>query len=505
MKNKPLVLTILDGFGIGDESSGDAIFHANTPFLDSVFSSCPTTALKASGLDVGLPEGQMGNSEVGHTNIGAGRIVYQDLTFINKCIENRSFYENEELLNMIKYVTKNGVSLHFIGLLSDGGVHSHINHLYALLNMAKLHHVDKVCIHAWLDGRDTSPKSGVGYIRDLEKKIKELGIGRIETISGRFYSMDRDNRWNRTAIAYSAMASAEGERFESAVDFVRKSYKQGITDEFIVPVVNKEYQGMTENDAVICFNFRADRARQITRAFVDENLSLDCVNRVFPQRYACFTEYDNNITNMGVIFKHRALKNIFGEYISEQGLNQLRIAETEKYAHVTFFFNGGAEEPYDNEDRIIILSPKVETYDEKPEMSAYEITEKVIEVIKQKKYDVIVINYANADMVGHTSNFEATVKSVEAVDKCIEKFANEVKNCGGAMIITADHGNAEKMTDKNGSMFTAHTTNLVPFSIINYPCKLKKSGKLCDISPTMLQILGLKIPAEMTGKSLILN
>ena len=503
-KNKPLILTILDGFGIGDKSSGDAIFHANIPFLDSVLSSCHTTLLKACGLDVGLPDGQMGNSEVGHTNIGAGRIVYQDLTYINKCIEDSSFYKNKKLVETMRYAAKNDVSLHLMGLLSDGGVHSHINHLYALLEVARSYHVNKVCIHVWLDGRDTSPDSGVGYIESLKVKIKKLGIGRIETISGRFYAMDRDNRWDRTAKAYDAMANAKRERFKSPVDFVHKSYECGTTDEFVLPAVRQGYKGMAENDAVICFNFRPDRARQITRAFVDKNLNLDCMGRIFPQKYACFTEYDKNIPNLSVIFKPRKLENTFGEYISKQGLKQLRIAETEKYAHVTFFFNGGKETPYDNEDRIIIPSPKVAIYDQKPKMSAYEITEKVIEIIKQKKYDVIIINYANADMVGHTGNFEATVKAIETVDKCVKQLANEVKNCGGVMIITADHGNAERMKEKNGNVFTAHTTNLVPFSILNYPCELKNSGRLCDIAATMLQILGLEIPAEMTGESLII-
>lgn len=498
-----LLLVILDGFGIGENVSSNAIYKANIPNLKNIFKNYPTTQLEASGMSVGLPEGQMGNSEVGHTNIGAGRIVYQDLTYINKSIEDGSFFENNEFKKIMKYVSKNQSSLHLMGLLSDGGVHSHISHLYALLKFAKMSGVKRVCIHAWTDGRDTLPKSGLKYIKDLEEFIYENKIGKIETLSGRFYAMDRDKRWERTELAYDAIVNSHGEKFDSPEKAILDSYQKGITDEFIKPSVRKGYKGIAPNDAVICFNFRPDRARQITHMFMNEKLIFPHVTRVNVGKYCGLSQYDENIPEVMTAFKPREIKNSLGEYISNLGLTQLRIAETEKYAHVTFFFNAGIESPYKNEDRIIISSPKVNTYDLKPEMSAYEVTKVAEENIRTKKYNFIVINYANPDMVGHTGNFDATVKSLEAVDACISRLISEMNKIGGVTIITADHGNAEKMHDKQGQPFTAHTLNKVPFSVVGFPCSLKNKGALCDIAPTILEILNIKKPCEMTGHSLI--
>lgn len=493
MKN--ILLLILDGFGIGEKVKSNAVYMANTPNIDNMLNNDPVSILQASGLSVGLPEGQMGNSEVGHTNIGAGRIVYQDLTYINKSIDDGSFFENRELLSIMEHVKSKGSHLHIMGLVSDGGIHSHINHFYAVLKLAHKCGIKETRIHAWTDGRDTLPLSSTKYIKDLEKFANKIEVGKIETISGRFYAMDRDNHLDRTQKAFDAIFDAVGEKFDLPEKAIEFSYKDNITDEFIIPCVREGYKGFKNGDAVICLNFRPDRARQIIRKFIDK---ID-----FKSRYCCFTQYDETFKNVSIAFKPREIKNTLGEYISSKGLKQLRIAETEKYAHVTFFFNGGKEKPYKNEDRIIINSPNVSTYDIKPEMSAWEITECAIENIRKKIYDVIVLNFANPDMVGHTGNFEATVKAVEEVDRCVGLLLKENKNYGGVTIVTADHGNAEKMLDDFGSVFTAHTSNPVIFAIDNYSCNLKRFGSLCDISPTVLEILNLKKPEEMTGHSLI--
>lgn len=493
MKN--VLLLILDGFGIGKKVKSNAVYVADTPNIDNILKNNPVSVLQASGLSVGLPEGQMGNSEVGHTNIGAGRIVYQDLTYINKSIDDGSFFENRELLSIIEHVKSQNSHLHVMGLVSDGGIHSHINHFYAVLKLAHKHGINKIRIHAWTDGRDTLPLSAAKYVSDLEMFANKTGVGKVETISGRFYSMDRDNRLDRTQKAFDAMFNAIGTKFDVPEKAVQSSYKDNVTDEFIVPCVREGYEGFKDGDAVICLNFRPDRARQITRKFTD--------NIDYRSRYCCFTQYDETFKNVSVAFKPREIKNTLGEYIASKGLKQLRIAETEKYAHVTFFFNGGKEKPYKNEDRVIINSPNVSTYDLKPEMSALEITKCAIENIRKKFYDLIVLNFANPDMVGHTGNFEATVKAVEEVDKCVGMLIRENRNHGGVTIVTADHGNAEKMLDDSGSVFTAHTSNSVIFVIDNYPCNLKNTGSLCDISPTILEILNLKKPEEMTAHSLI--
>ena len=503
MANKPLLLMILDGFGIAPKE-GNAIAAANKPNLDRLFSSNPITKIGASGLDVGLPDGQMGNSEVGHTNIGAGRIVYQELTRITKAIEDGPFFENEAFLSAVENAKKNGTALHLIGLLSDGGVHSHITHLYGLLELARRHGLTKVYVHALLDGRDVPPASGKDFVAACAEKMKEIGVGEIATVMGRYYAMDRDNRWERVEKAYSAMVYREGVQAADPVQAVADSYANDVTDEFVVPVVCEKGAPIQANDSVIFYNFRPDRAREITRTFVDPDFSgFERKNGFFPLTYVCMTQYDATMPNVQVAFKPESLENTFGEYISQKGLKQLRIAETEKYAHVTFFFNGGVEKQYDGEDRILVKSPKVATYDLQPEMSAYEVTDKLVAAIESSKYDVIILNFANCDMVGHTGVFEAAVKAVEAVDTCVGRVTDAVAAQGGVTLITADHGNADRMVDDDGSPFTAHTTNPVPFCVVGYDCKLREGGRLADIAPTMLQILGLPQPAEMTGKSLI--
>ena len=503
MANKPLLLMILDGFGIAPKE-GNAIAAANKPNLDRLFSSNPITKIGASGLDVGLPDGQMGNSEVGHTNIGAGRIVYQELTRITKAIEDGPFFENEAFLSAVENAKKNGSALHLIGLLSDGGVHSHITHLYGLLELAKRHGLTKVYVHALLDGRDVPPASGKDFVAACAEKMKEIGVGEIATVMGRYYAMDRDNRWERVEKAYSAMVYREGVQAADPVQAVADSYANDVTDEFVVPVVCEKGAPIQANDSVIFYNFRPDRAREITRTFVDPDFSgFERKNGFFPLTYVCMTQYDATMPNVQVAFKPESLENTFGEYISQKGLKQLRIAETEKYAHVTFFFNGGVEKQYDGEDRILVKSPKVATYDLQPEMSAYEVTDKLVAAIESGKYDAIILNFANCDMVGHTGVFEAAVKAVEAVDTCVGRVTDAVAAQGGVTLITADHGNADRMVDDDGSPFTAHTTNPVPFCVVGYDCKLREGGRLADIAPTMLQILGLPQPAEMTGKSLI--
>ena len=502
---KPLMLMILDGFGYNPETEGNAIQAANTPHLDKLFAENPHTLIGASGLDVGLPDGQMGNSEVGHTNIGAGRIVYQELTRISKEIRDGGFFGNETLCAAMDGAAKSGKAVHLMGLLSDGGVHSHIEHLFALIDLAKRRNVGKLYVHALLDGRDTPPESGKGYVQQLADKLAEAGVGEIATVMGRYYAMDRDNRWERVVKAYDAMALGEGVFAADPVAAVQKSYDEGVTDEFVVPVVCAKNAEIAAGDSVIFFNFRPDRAREITRTFVDPDFrGFERKKGFFPLHYVCFTEYDATMPNVKIAFKPQDLVNTFGEYIGEQGLTQLRIAETEKYAHVTFFFNGGNETPYKGEDRALIASPQVATYDLQPEMSAYLVTDEVVKRIESGKYDVIILNFANCDMVGHTGVFDAAVKAVEAVDTCVGRVVDAMMQKNGVVLLTADHGNADKMREPDGSPFTAHTTNPVPFMIIGKKdAKLREGGRLADLAPTMLKLLGLSQPSEMDGKSII--
>ena len=494
---------ILDGFGIAPDE-GNAIVTAKTPNLDKILKENPVTQIGASGMDVGLPDGQMGNSEVGHTNIGAGRIVYQELTRITKSAQDGDMEKNEALVKAMSSAKKNGKALHFLGLLSDGGVHSHNTHLYALLEMAKKMGLTDVYVHCFLDGRDVPPSSGKGYVEELQAKLAEIGVGKVATVMGRYYAMDRDNRWERVEKAYAAMVYGEGEHAACPVCAVQESYNKEVTDEFVVPVVVDGAAPISAGDSVIFYNFRPDRAREITRTLVDPDFTgFERRNGLFPLTYVCMTQYDATMPNVEVAYKPESLENTFGEYISKQGMTQLRIAETEKYAHVTFFFNGGVEKQYPGEDRILVKSPAVATYDLQPEMSAYEVTDKMVEAVKSGKYDALILNYANCDMVGHTGVFEAAVKAVEAVDTCVGRVVEAVKEMGGCVLLTADHGNADKMVDEDGSPFTAHTTNPVPFCVINHPCTLRKGGVLADIAPTMLKVLGLPQPPEMTGKSII--
>ena len=501
---KPLVLMILDGFGIAP-AEGNAIAAAKHPNMDKIFAENPHTQIGASGMDVGLPDGQMGNSEVGHTNIGAGRIVYQELTRITKSAQDGDMDKNEALLKAMNNAKDNGKALHLMGLLSDGGVHSHNTHLYALLEMAKRVGVEKVFVHCFMDGRDVPPSSGKDYVKELMDKLEEIGVGKIATVMGRYYAMDRDNRWERVEKAYAAMVYGEGEQAECPLCAMQNSYDKEVTDEFVVPTVVKGAEPISEGDSVIFYNFRPDRAREITRTLVDPDFTgFERKKGFFPLTYVCMTQYDATMPNVEVAYKPESLVNTFGEYISNKGLTQLRIAETEKYAHVTFFFNGGVEKQYPGEDRILVKSPAVATYDLQPEMSAYEVTDKMVEAVKSGKYDALILNYANCDMVGHTGVFEAAVKAVEAVDTCVGRVVEAVKEMGGCVLLTADHGNADKMVDDDGTPFTAHTTNPVPFCVINHPCQLREGGRLADIAPTMLKVLGLEQPAEMTGESIIL-
>ena len=495
---------ILDGFGIAPVE-GNAIAAANKPNLDKIFAENPHTQIGASGMDVGLPDGQMGNSEVGHTNIGAGRIVYQELTRITKSAQDGDMDKNEALLKAMNNAKDNGKALHLMGLLSDGGVHSHNTHLYALLEMAKRVGVEKVFVHCFMDGRDVPPSSGKDYVKELMDKLEEIGVGKIATVMGRYYAMDRDNRWERVEKAYAAMVYGEGEQAECPLCAMQNSYDKEVTDEFVVPTVVKGAEPISEGDSVIFYNFRPDRAREITRTLVDPDFTgFERKKGFFPLTYVCMTQYDATMPNVEVAYKPESLVNTFGEYISNKGLTQLRSAETEKYAHVTFFFNGGVEKQYPGEDRILVKSPAVATYDLQPEMSAYEVTDKMVEAVKSGKYDALILNYANCDMVGHTGVFEAAVKAVEAVDTCVGRVVEAVKEMGGCVLLTADHGNADKMVDEDGTPFTAHTTNPVPFCVINHPCQLREGGRLADIAPTMLKVLGLEQPAEMTGESIIL-
>ena len=500
---KPLILMILDGFGIAPES-GNAIKAAKKPNIDKLFAENPLTQIGASGMDVGLPDGQMGNSEVGHTNIGAGRIVYQELTRITKTINEDKLKDNEAIVSAMDKALENGTALHLMGLLSDGGVHSHNTHLYGILELAKKKGLEKVYIHAFLDGRDVPPSSAADFVQACVDKTEEIGVGKIATVMGRYYAMDRDNRWERVEKAYAAMVYGEGVEAECPVCAVKNSYKEDVTDEFVVPSVVKGGATIQPNDSVIFFNFRPDRAREITRTLVDPDFDgFERKKGFFPVNFVCMTQYDATMPNVDVAFKPQVLTNTLGEYISDKGMSQLRIAETEKYAHVTFFFNGGVEKQYPGEDRILVKSPSVATYDLQPEMSAYEVTDKLVPAIKSGKYDMIILNFANCDMVGHTGVFDAAVKAVEAVDECVGKVVDAIKEMGGVALITADHGNADKMVDADGEPFTAHTTNPVPFCVIGYDCELKDGGRLADIAPTMLQILGLPQPEEMDGTSLI--
>jgi 2,3-bisphosphoglycerate-independent phosphoglycerate mutase len=502
----PTTLIILDGYGLREETYGNAVRAANTPVLDGLFATCPHTELRSSGLEVGLPDGQIGNSEVGHMNIGAGRIVFQELPRINLAIKNGSFFQNAAILKAMEDCKRRGKALHLMGLLSDGGVHSSIEHLYAYLEMAKLQGIAEVYIHAFLDGRDVPPKSGAGYLSQCIDKCGEIGVGTIATVMGRYYAMDRDKRWDRLELAYNALVCGEGEFNRDPVEAVRNSYEKGVTDEFVEPIICANGAEITSGDSVIFINFRPDRARELTRALCDPDFNE--FNRrfgYFPLTFVCATQYDETIPNALVAFKPHVLQNLLGEYLSRLGLTQLRIAETEKYAHVTFFFNGGAETLCAGEDRVLIPSPKVATYDLKPEMSAYEVANEAVKRIKSGKYDVVIINFANCDMVGHTGVFEAAVKAVETVDECVGLVTEATASMGGISIITADHGNAERMLADDGTPYTAHTLCPVPLIIYGIDAKLRDGGTLADIAPTMLDIMGLKQPPEMDGRTLIEN
>ena len=512
MSKKPTVLMILDGYGLNDKAEANAVAEAKTPVMDKLMADYPFVKGYASGLAVGLPDGQMGNSEVGHLNMGAGRIVYQELTRITKEIEDGDFFENKALLAAVENAKKNNSSLHLYGLLSDGGVHSHNTHLYGLLELAMRHGLEKVYVHCFLDGRDTPPASGKGYIKDLRDKMKEIGVGEVATVMGRYYAMDRDNRWDRVELAYKALTKGEGVQAECPVCAVNDSYSQEVYDEFVKPIVvvkdGKPMATIQDKDSIIFFNFRPDRAREITRAFCDDEFKGFEREKKLELTYVCFTEYDVTIPNKMVAFEKVSLTNTFGEYLAAHHMTQARIAETEKYAHVTFFFNGGVEEPNEGEDRILVKSPKVATYDLKPEMSAYEVCDKLCEAITSGKYDVIIINFANPDMVGHTGVEEAAIKAIEAVDECVGRAVDALKSVDGQMFICADHGNAEQLKDyETGDPFTAHTTNPVPFILVNADpsYKLREGGCLADIVPTLLELMGMEQPAEMTGKSLLIK
>lgn len=513
MSKKPVVLMVLDGYGISDKTEGNAIALANTPVMDKLMAECPFAKGNASGLAVGLPDGQMGNSEVGHMNIGAGRVIYQELTRITKAIKDGDFFKNEEMLAAIENCKKNNSDLHLWGLLSDGGVHSHNTHLYAILELCKREGLSNVYVHPFFDGRDTPPASGKGYLEELIAKMKEIGVGKVASMSGRYYAMDRDNRWDRVELAYKSLVTGEGVQAEDAVAAMQESYDKEVYDEFVLPTVitenGKPVSLVKPNDSVIFFNFRPDRAREITRAFCSDD--FDGFTRPYghmPLVYVCFTDYDETIPNKLIAFKKEEIENTFGEYIAACGKTQLRLAETEKYAHVTFFFNGGVEEPNKEEYRTLVKSPSVATYDLQPEMSAPEVGVNLVEAITSGKYDVIIINFANPDMVGHTGVIPAAIQAVERVDQCVGAAVEAVKKADGVLFICADHGNAEQMINyETGEPHTAHTTNPVPFILFNYDdgIKLREGGCLADIAPTLLEILELPQPKEMTGKSLIVR
>ncbi len=513
MSKKPTVLMILDGYGLNEKKEHNAIAMAKTPVMDKLMAEYPFVKGNASGMAVGLPEGQMGNSEVGHLNMGAGRVVYQELTRITKEIEDGDFFKNEAFAKAVKNCKDNNSDLHFFGLLSDGGVHSHMSHMYGLLELAKREGIQNVYVHAFLDGRDTAPTSGKGFVEETLKKMEEIGVGKIATVMGRYYVMDRDNRWDRVELAYKALTDGEGVTAPDALTAVQQSYDKGENDEFVLPTVVTENGApvatVKDKDSVIFYNFRPDRAREITRVFCADD--FDGFNRNGGRKdttFVVFGEYDATIPNKIVAFHKVEINNTFGEILAAAGKTQLRTAETEKYAHVTFFFNGGIEEPNKNEERLLVKSPKVATYDLQPEMSAYEVCDGLVKAIKSDKYDVIIINYANPDMVGHTGVEEAAVKAVEAVDECVGKTVDAVLEVGGQMFICADHGNCEQLVDyETGAPFTAHTTNPVPFILVNYDeaYTLREGGALCDIAPTLLEMMGMEQPAEMTGKSLLIK
>ena len=493
----------MDGFGMGTPGPGNAVALANTPVLDRLFAENAHTTLSASGLDVGLPAGQMGNSEVGHTNIGGGRVVFQDLPRISRAIETGEFFKNPAYNKAMDDCLAKGSSLHLYGLLSNGGVHSTVEHLWALLKMAKDKGLTRVYIHAFLDGRDVSPTSGKGFVAECVEKCRELGIGKIATVMGRYYAMDRDKRWERLQMAYDAMVYGEGVQNPDPVAAVAQSYENGVTDEFVEPVVCDSEGTISNNDSIIFFNYRPDRAREITRAMVDPEFD-GFPREFFPTTYVCNTEYDASMPNVLVAWPRIAVKNGLGEYLSSLGMTQLRIAETEKYAHVTFFFNGGVETQYPGEDRVLVASPKVATYDLQPEMSAYEVCDKCVERIKSGAYDVVILNFANCDMVGHTGVLPAAIKAVETVDECVGRVVDATLEMGGIAMITADHGNAEVMLQPDGSPMTAHTTNRVPFILCGAGTELRE-GRLADIAPTILDVMGLACPPEMDGKTLIVR
>ena len=505
MAKKPVMLCILDGFGwVPDQTYGNAIVAAKKPNLDRLFAQYPHTTIGASGMDVGLPDGQMGNSEVGHTNMGAGRIVYQQLTLITKSIRDGSMRKNDVLVRNMKAAIDAGKAIHFMGLTGNGGVHSHIDHLFGLLDMAKDLGAKEIYVHCIMDGRDTDPHSGKEFLGEIQKKLAELGVGKIATVVGRYYAMDRDNRWDRVEKAYAAFVYGEGEKFADSIAAIQASYDKDVTDEFVLPCITCEGGRVQAGDTIVFTNFRPDRAREITRAFADDAFTgFERKLGRIPVQYVCMAQYDATMPNVEVAYPPVPLTNVLGEYVAAHGKTQLRIAETEKYAHVTFFFNGGREAPFEGEDRCVIPSPKVATYDLQPEMSAYLVADECKKRIESGKYDMIILNFANCDMVGHTGIFDAAVKAVEAVDKAAGEVIDAVVAAGGAVLLTADHGNADKMYEPDGEPFTAHTTNPVPLLAINCgDVKLREGGVLADLAPTLLQLMELPQPEEMTGKSL---
>ncbi len=498
---KPVLLMILDGFGLREDAPDNAVSKAKTPNYDKLLATRPHAQLRCSGLDVGLPDGQMGNSEVGHTNMGAGRIVYQDLTRISKAIDDGDFFENGPLCAAVDNCLENGKALHLMGLLSDGGVHSHMKHWQAMLELCRRKGLDRVYVHAFLDGRDVPPTSGAGFIAQIEAAMKEKGVGAVSDVCGRYYGMDREKHYERNLLAYKAIVDRQAEQFDTADEAVAASYEKGVTDEFMIPVIIKGGEPVRHGDSIVFMNFRPDRARQITRAFVDPDFEGFERDELLEPVYVCMTEYDATIPNVSIAFPPQSLKNTLGEYVSELGLTQLRIAEYTKYAHVTFFFNGGAEQPYPGEDRVLIDSPNVATYDLKPEMSAFEVAAECAKRIESGKYDLIILNFANCDMVGHTGIMQAAVKAVEAVDTCMGKVLRAVKKVGGCAIVTADHGNAEQMGID--VPVTSHTTNPVPVILVGCDRGIS-DGALCDLAPTLLELMGLEKPAEMSGHSLLI-
>ncbi len=506
---KTTVLLILDGYGLNDKTEGNAIKQAKTPVMDQLMAECPFAQGEASGLAVGLPDGQMGNSEVGHTNMGAGRVVYQMLVKISKAIQDGDFFKNPALVAAMENCREKNTALHLMGLLSPGGVHSHMEHLYGLLQMAKNYGLEKVYVHAFLDGRDVPPSSAAEYMKEATEKMEEIGVGVVATISGRFYAMDRDNAWDRVEKAYRALTLGEGVMEECPVCAIKHSYENGVTDEFMLPTVVNKNGTIQKDDSVIFFNFRPDRARQITRAFVDPNFGgFERPNGYFPVHFVCMAQYDAEMPNVSVAYPPEALTMTFGEFLAKHGMTQLRLAETQKYAHVTFFFNGGEEKQFEGEDRILVNSPKVATFDMQPEMSAPEVCDNLCKSIRSGKYDVIICNFANPDMVGHTGIMEAAIRAIETVDECVGKAVEAVKETGGQMFICADHGNAEQLIDEEtGAPYTAHTTNPVPFILVNVPenIGLRQGGYLADIIPTLIDMMGMQQPEEMTGHSLLLR